>query len=103
METIYTVTVSEIGTYWKNNDGQLHRIGGLPACEYVNGDKSYYEYDQLHRLGGLPAIEDANGYKEWWILGKKLTEVEAKKQANPDTCEGKVVTIEGKQYKLTLV
>src|ERR1019366_5237499 len=78
--------------YYEN--GQLHRLGGLPALEYANGIKFYYENGKLHRLGGLPAIEnadgnkyyyendqrhhlggpavDANGYKEWWFNGKQI-------------------------------
>ena len=87
--------------YWEN--GELHRLGGLPAIEYTSGGKSYYENGLLHRLGGLPAIEWANGYKEYWIDGKQITEAEAKKLAEPDLCADKVVTIEGRQYKLTPV
>ena len=101
METVYTITVNNSGIFWRNKEGQLHRLGGLPAIEYANGGKFYYENDQRHRLGGLPAIEcapasgsehgdkyyyengqfhrlggpaidRANGYKEWWINGKLL-------------------------------
>ena len=81
--------------YWEN--GQLHRLGGLPAIEFADGSKYYYENDKLHRLGGLPAIECANGSKEYWENGKELTEAEAKRE----TCAGRVVTIEGKEYILT--
>jgi hypothetical protein len=38
-----------------------------------------------------------------WIEGKEITEAEAKKLAKPDLCADKIVTIEGKQYKLTPV
>jgi len=56
--------------YYEND--QLHRLGGLPAVEWVNGSKEYYENGQLHRLTG-PAVEYINGYKEWWYRGKRLS------------------------------
>ena len=71
METIYTVTVNEGGTFWENKEGQFHRLGGLPAVERADGSKFYYENGKRHRLGG-PAIDQASGYKEWWINGKHL-------------------------------
>ena len=59
------------GTKYYYENGQLHRLGGLPALEYADGHKYYYENGQCHRLGG-PAIDQASGYKEWWINGKHL-------------------------------
>ena len=148
----YIVEVHENVTYWHNESGQLHRLGGKPALEYADGGKvyyengerhrlggkpavewadgykAYYENDQCHRLGGKPAIEYADGGKEYYENGKchrlggkpavecadgskayyengiRLTEVEAEAKRNPkpaDPCDGKLVTIEGKQYKLT--
>ena len=88
--------------YYEN--GQLHRLGGLPAVEFADGHKAYWENDQCHRLGGKPALEWANGYKEYYENGIQLTEAEAEAKCNPkpaDSCDGKLVTIEGKQYKLT--
>ena len=99
----YIVEVYSDVTYWKNEKGQPHRLGGLPAVEWADGSKSYWENGKFHRLGGLPAVEDADGYKSYWIEGKQVTEAEAKKLAEPDPCADKVVTIEGKQYKLTPV
>ena len=123
----YIVEIHKNATYWMNEKGQFHRLGGLPAVEYTDGSKLYYEngrhhrlgglpaaeyadgYKEYwengtrHRLGGLPAVEDADGYKEYWIEGKQVTEAEAKKLAEPDPCADKVVTIEGRQYKLTPV
>ena len=123
----YIVEVCENVTYWHNESGQLHRLGGKPALEYADGGKVYYENGERHRLGGLPAIEYADGSKEYWENGKchrlggkpaiewadsskayyengiQLTEAEAEAKRNPkaDPCDGKLVTIEGKQYKLT--
>src|SRR5271157_1280238 len=66
----YIVEVYEDIVYWKNEEGQLHRLGGLPAIELANGNKYYYENGKRHRLGGLPAIEWADGYKSYWENGK---------------------------------
>ena len=75
----YIVEVDSIGIIWKNEKDQFHRLGGLPAVEYADGSKLYYEN------------------------GKQLTAKEAEEKRNPHpTCEGKVVEIEGKKYKLTL-
>ena len=85
--------------------GMRHRLDG-PAREWYNGDKEWYQNDKRHRLDG-PAIERANGDKEWWIEGQEYSEkkFEAKitRRNQPPTFEGKVVVIDGKEYKLTLV
>jgi hypothetical protein len=118
----YKVTVDDYGTkYWYLND-QLHREGG-PAIESANGIKWWYINDKLHREGG-PAIESANGIK-WWYLngqrhredgpavewasgdkywylnGEELTEAEFNACINKQpSCDGRVVEIDGKKYKL---
>ena len=120
----YKVTVDNDGTKrWYNELGQLHNEHG-PAIEYADGSKCWYLNGQRHREDG-PAIEDADGTKswyrngklhredgpavewadgskEWYLNGKYLTEAEfnarTKKQS---TCDGKVVEIDGKKYKLT--
>ena len=77
----YNVTVSDNGT----------------TCWFIDG--------KLHRTNG-PAIEYADGSKKWWIDGKQLTEIEfaaatdAKKPSA--SCEGKIVTVDGKRYRLVL-
>ena len=83
MEIKYIVTVTEQGTFWRNEARQLHRLGGLPAIERADGSKEYWENDRRHRLGGLPAVEDADGYKEYWENGIQLTEAEAEEKRNP--------------------
>jgi hypothetical protein len=127
----YIVEVYENIVYWKNEEGQFHRLGGLPAVEWANGDKEYWENGKRHRLGGLPARERADGDKAYWENGKlhrlgglparewddgdkeywengiQLTEAEAEAKRNPkgliDPCDGKIVTIDGKEYRLTAV
>ncbi len=100
----YTVKVSEDRTAWyKPGRNILHRLDG-PAVEYTNGDKHWYIEGEYHRLDG-PAVEIASGYKFWYIEGKEYSEVEFLKKTNKqvDTCEGKVVIIDGKEYKLSIV
>ncbi len=92
---------SDGNKFWYLND-KLHREDG-PAVEGSEGYKEWYLNGKLHREDG-PAIEDSNGYKEWYLNGKKLTEEEYNNRMNPKpSCNGKVVVIDGKQYKLTEV
>lgn len=50
-------------------DGELHRLGGLPASSSnLEKDDEYYEYGYRHRSCGLPAIENCFG-KEFWVRG----------------------------------
>ena len=100
----YTVKVYSNGDkYWYLND-ELHREDG-PAIEDSDGDKSWYLNGKLHREDG-PAIEDPYGYKAWYLNGKKLTEQQHKAASkvrsitSKHTCEGKIVEIDGKKYKL---
>ena len=70
----YKVTVDYFGTKcWYNEQGQRHREDG-------------------------PAIEWADGAKEWHINDKRLTEAEF--NARTKSCDGRVVEIDGKKYKL---
>lgn len=117
----YTVKVDTRGTkvWWLN--GKLHREDG-PAVEYANGTKEWWLNGQLHREDGAaveyahgtkfwylngkrhredgPAVEYADGDKEWWLHGNKLTEQEWMTQIKPQSCAGKVITIDGKKYRL---
>ena len=118
----YIVEVYADKTIWRNEKGEFHRLGDLPAVEYANGSKVWYlngkrhrvdgpaaEYadgdkvwylnDNLHRVDG-PAIEYADGEKRWYINGEVLSEAEFNERTKPDPCEGKLIEIEGKKYKL---
>ena len=87
--------------YWYLK-GELHREDG-PAIEYSGGSKEWYLNDKRHREDG-PAVESSGGSKEWYLNGNKLTEKKYNERMNPKTsCNGKVVVIDGKQYKLTEV
>jgi len=98
----YTVKVYENGDKFWYLNGKLHREDG-PAVECANGDKFWYLNGNLHREDG-PAIEYTSGSKFWYLNGEELTEEEwrAKTQPQP-SCDGKVVEIDGKKYKLTEV
>ena len=50
--------------------GVLHREDDLPAIEWADGRKEWYQYGMLHREGDMPAIEDANGKRSWYRNGR---------------------------------
>jgi hypothetical protein len=83
-------------------DDKLHHLDG-PAIEYTDGHKSWYVDGKRHRLDG-PAIEGADGCKSWWVDDKKMTEKEFNEYIKPKpSCEGKVVEVDGKKYKLVSI
>jgi len=87
---------------WFNDKEERHRLDG-PAFEGANGDREWWVNDKLHRLDG-PAIEYADGDKEWYIDGKEMTKEEFNEYIKPKpSCEGKVVEIDGKKYKLVSI
>lgn len=55
--------------WWEN--GELHRIGGLPAIERVNGEREYWLFGKRHNPSG-PAIVRPNGDNEYWVNGKRV-------------------------------
>ena len=64
----------------------------------VYNDKiKWYLKGKLHREDG-PAVEYNDGYKEWFIDGEQLTEEEFNARLN--SCNGKVIEVDGKKYKL---
>lgn len=101
----YEVRVYPNGSKFWLQKGKLHRLNG-PAIEKADGTNEWYQWDKPHRLDG-PAIEYPDGTKgRWYIEGKEYTEQafnqKVKELTNP-TCNGKVVEIEGKKYRLQLV
>ena len=92
----YEVNVSDDGDQFWLLNGKYHREDG-PALGFSNGGKHWYQHGKRHREDG-PALEHANGYKEWYLDDKKLTEQEFNQRMS--SCDGKVVEIEGKKYKL---
>jgi hypothetical protein len=96
----YTVIVLGNGTiFWfKLGTNIYHREDG-PAIEHCNGNKEWLLDNKWHREDG-PAIEYANGDKEFYIDGTYYSEEDFPNR-NKSPCEGKVVEIDGKKYKLT--
>jgi hypothetical protein len=85
-------------------DGVRHREDG-PAIEFGNGSRFWYLNGKRHREDG-PAVEYINGTKFWYLDDFKYTEVgyhEKMKEKTISSCDGKVVEIDGKKYKLSLV
>ena len=82
---------------WYVNN-KLHREDG-PATELYNGTKYWSVNGKRHREDG-PAVEYANGTKYWYINDEQLTEQEFNNRAND--CDGRVVEIDGRKYKLNL-
>ena len=94
----YRVTVDDCGTKWWYFNGQLHREDG-PAVEWADGTKYWHFNGKIHREDG-PAIEWASGSKYWFLNGEELTEAEFNARIKQSSCDGKVVEIDGKKYKL---
>ena len=69
---------------------------------YDDGGKQWFLNGERHREDG-PAIEYSEGTKSWYLNNEELTEEEYNNKMNPPSCNGKLVTIDGKQYKLTEV
>ncbi len=49
-----------------DKNGLSHRDNDLPAIEYDNGIKCWYQNGKLHRENDLPAIEGYDGTKCWY-------------------------------------
>jgi hypothetical protein len=116
----YRVIVDDFGTRWyKLGTNQLHREGGPaaersdgakfwylngkfhredgPAIEHPDGTKYWYLNGKRHREDG-PAVEHSDGTKHWYLNEKRLTEQDFLARTN--SCDGKVVEIDGKKYQL---
>jgi len=98
----YIVKVYTNGTKQWYLNGKRHREDG-PAIEYADGDKSWYLNGKRHREDG-PAIESSYSFRQWYLNGEQLTEEQWRAKVQPQpSCDGKVVEIDGKKYKLTEV
>ena len=90
------IEYADYGTKKWYIEDKLHRKDG-PAIECDDGTKEWYKNGKRHREDG-PAVECSNGSKFWYIDGKKLTEEEF--NARNNSCNGKVIEVDGKKYKL---
>lgn len=55
---------------WYNENGRLHRSGGLAAVEFANGSKEWYDNGERYRSNDLPTAEYITGTKKWHHRGK---------------------------------
>jgi hypothetical protein len=62
----------EYGTVeYRNDKGQIHRIGG-PAVICTDGTQEYYREGKIHRTDG-PALIVPDGTVEYWMAGIEYT------------------------------
>ena len=97
----YTVKVFGNGIKEWFLNGKLHREDG-PAVELATGYKEWWINGKRHREDG-PAVEYANGNKRWFLNGKELTEKEFLSRKRGNSCDGKIVEIDGVRYQLKAV
>jgi antitoxin component YwqK of YwqJK toxin-antitoxin module len=88
--------------------GRQHNDAGPAFREWhENGQlvyESYWLNGNRHNAAG-PAVRrwHENGQlavEEYWLNGMKLTKAEWEARVKPAPCDGKVVEIEGRRYKL---
>jgi antitoxin component YwqK of YwqJK toxin-antitoxin module len=89
-------------------NGNRHNAAG-PAYRQWHGNgqlayEMYYLNGEFHNAAG-PAYRywHENGtlaIEEYWLNGRKLTKAAWEAAVNPAPCDGKVVEIEGRKYKL---
>lgn len=75
--------------------------------KWSDGTKCYYINGKSHREDG-PAMEYANGTKYYYLNGERFNDeseynAALSKLKNKNSCENKIVEIEGKKYKLVFV
>ncbi len=87
---------------WYLND-KRHRVDG-PAVEWTSGSKYWYLDGKLHRVDG-PAIEWTSGSKYWYLDGIEYSKEDYDRELGKrnNSCDNKVVEIDGKKYKLTAI
>lgn len=54
---------------WSVDGLVLHRDDDLPAVEFSNGQKEWYQLGRRHRDNDQPAVVQAN-HEEWWMNGE---------------------------------
>ena len=56
---------------YRNDFGLLHRDNDLPALDYPDGEKRWYQNGKEHRDNDRPAVELPDGSKSWLINGQR--------------------------------
>jgi YD repeat-containing protein len=107
----YKVGINNGNEYWYDSNGKMIHFKSSNGFKYwheydsngkeihyksSNGFKCWQEYDSN---GKVTHYKDSNGYEEWFDSnGNRITKEEFDRIHG--SCDGKVVTIEGKSYKL---
>jgi hypothetical protein len=83
-------------------NGLKHREDG-PAVECIDDHHEYWVNGKRHRVDG-PAIECPDeGIEEYWLDGERMVSKYELDLRTKDECDGKIVEVEGRKYKLNLV
>lgn len=68
---MYKLELNKYCIHWVFR-ADIHRDNDLPATEYFNGTKAWYQDGLRHRTTG-PAVIGCNHGDEYWVNGKLLT------------------------------
>ena len=89
-------------TTFKIIDGNLHEYdsnGKLIHRKSSDGYETWYEYDSN---GKLIHFKNSNGYETWYdSKGNRITKKEFDELNS--SCDGKIIEVDGKKYRLTLI
>ena len=96
--------------YYYLNGKRHNENGPAQIFYYPNGNKKYEYYhlnNTFHNEYGPATIHyDENGntkYEHYYLNNVKLSKEEWSQKINKDSCDGKIVEIDGNKYKLTAV
>ncbi len=102
LEIVYKDKITTIMEW--HQSGKTHRVDGPARIRLGKGAfEEWYLFGKLHREDG-PADVSGN----WFIHGEQYSKeafearAESLKNALSPTCDGKIVEIDGKKYKLSL-
>jgi len=76
--------------FYFDDDGKFHRDNDLPAIEWKNGTKEWYQHGERSRgpgavEGAPPAVIGANGSKAWYYDGQQYDPLSGELYDNDDT------------------
>jgi len=64
-------------TYYFDDENRYHRDNDLPAIEWYDGSKEWFQHGKFHRLTGPAGIYTSSvpgdkGYSLWYLNGKRI-------------------------------
>ena len=95
----YRIEIDSFGVRRSYNAAGMLHHENAPAVVWPGGTKEWYQTGLRHRTDG-PAVEWSGGYKEYWVDGSYYYESEFNAKFL-NNLNGKIVEIDGKQYRLT--